>query len=168
MRGAAVLTGLYAAGSARAATTTTTGVVFALKPGAQCNCNACHAHATNKLFATRAAATHDRAHPGCKCTVVRTQIEETTWLALFGSGAKPARTAVDRRWASTKRALKRAAATASRTPTTPSTKTTHTGKATHKPGKKTTHKPGKKKTSHKPARQHGHTTATHKQHTHTG
>ena len=39
-----------------------------------CNCKACHHHAANKLFATRAAAQHHRAHPGCKCTVVQTHI----------------------------------------------------------------------------------------------
>lgn len=36
-------------------------------------CNACHAHAHNKLFATKEAAKEERhrAHPGCRCGVKR-------------------------------------------------------------------------------------------------
>jgi hypothetical protein len=128
VRGATALAGLYFAASAQA---TTTGMAYELKITAHCNCKACHHHAANKLFATRAAAQNHRAHPGCKCTVVQTRLDEATWVALFGPARHPARTAVDRRWAATKRELKRVAQTASHKPTanpTPTHKTT-----THKP-----------------------------------
>jgi hypothetical protein len=108
VRGAAVLASLYYSGSAQAAST---GVAYELKAGAHCNCKACHHHAANKLFATRAAASRDRAHPGCKCKVVQTHVAAATWTALFGPAKRPARTAIDRRWASTKRTLRHAAQT---------------------------------------------------------
>ena len=68
IRGATALAGLYYAASAQAATT---GVAYELKTTAHCRCKACRHHAANKLFASRAAAQHHRAHPGCKCTVVQ-------------------------------------------------------------------------------------------------
>jgi hypothetical protein len=106
-RGFAALAGLYGANSAQAATR---GVSHRLKAGPHCNCRACHHHAANKLFATRAAAEHGRAHPGCKCTIVRTSAVNTAqWQALFGHAHKPRHLSVDRRWASTKRALRQAA-----------------------------------------------------------
>ena len=106
VRGATLLTGLYFVGSAEAATA---GVSYRLKPGPQCSCKACHHHAANRLFATRAAADHGRAHPGCQCTIVRSRaVTAVQWQALFGRQRKLRRSAVDRRWASTKRALKHA------------------------------------------------------------
>jgi hypothetical protein len=106
VRGSAMLTGLFWVGSAQAATA---GVSYRLKTGAQCSCKACHHHAANRLFATRAAADHGRAHPGCRCTIVRSRaVDATQWQALFGHARRPRHVAVDRRWASTARALKRA------------------------------------------------------------
>jgi hypothetical protein len=106
VRGATLLTGLYFVGSAEAATA---GVSYRLKPGPQCSCKACHHHAANRLFATRAAADHGRAHPGCKCTIVRSRaVSPIQWQALFGHQRKVSHSTADRRWASTKRALKQA------------------------------------------------------------
>lgn len=107
VRGAMMFTGLYFVGSAEAATA---GVSYRLKAGPHCSCKACHHHADNRLFATRAAADHGRAHPGCRCTIVRSRaVNATEWRALFGHQRKLRHTHVDRRWASTKRALKQAA-----------------------------------------------------------
>ena len=105
MRGVIALAGLYGASSAEAATR---GVSYRLKARPQCKCKACRHHAANKLFATRAAAEHGRAHPGCKCTIVRSRALNTLqWQALFGH--RPRHLSVDRRWPSTRRALKQAA-----------------------------------------------------------
>lgn len=107
VRGATMLTGLYFVGSAEAATA---GGSYRLKTGAQCSCKACHHHAANRLFATHAAADRGRAHPGCQCTIVRSRaVSRIQWQALFGHQRKPRHSTVDRRWASTKRALKHAA-----------------------------------------------------------
>jgi hypothetical protein len=107
VRGVAMITGLYCAGSAQAATA---GVAYRLHAGPHCSCKACHHHAANRLFATRAAADHGRAHPGCKCTIVRSgAVNAVQWQALFGHGHTVRHASVDRRWASTKRALKRGA-----------------------------------------------------------
>jgi hypothetical protein len=107
VRGATMLTGLYFVGSADAATA---GVSYRLKTGPQCSCKACHHHAANRLFATRAAADHGRAHPGCRCTIVRSRtVSPAQWQAVFGHQRKPPHLTVDRRWASTKRALRHAA-----------------------------------------------------------
>jgi hypothetical protein len=106
VRGATMLTGLYLVGSAEAATA---GVSYRLKTGARCSCTACHHHAANRLFATRAAADHGRAHPGCRCTIVRSRaVSPAQWQALFGHQGKLRHSTADRRWASTKRALKHA------------------------------------------------------------
>jgi hypothetical protein len=107
VRGATMLTGLFFVGSAEAATA---GVSYRLKAGPHCSCKACHHHAANRLFATRAAADHGRAHPGCKCTIVRSRaVNAVQWRALFGQQHTPRHSHVDRRWASTTRALKQAA-----------------------------------------------------------
>jgi len=107
VRGATMLTGLYFVGSADAATA---GVSYRLKTGPQCSCKACHHHAANRLFATRAAADHGRAHAGCRCTIVRSRsVSPAQWQAVFGHQRKPHHLTVDRRWTSTKRALKHAA-----------------------------------------------------------
>lgn len=106
-RGATMLTGLYFVESADAATA---GVSYRLKTGPQCSCKACHHHAANRLFATRAAADHGRAHPGCRCTIVRSRaVTAAQWRALFGHQHKLRHSHVDRRWASTERALRQAA-----------------------------------------------------------
>jgi hypothetical protein len=107
VRGFVALAGLYGAGSAQAATRR---VSYRLKAGPHCNCKACHHHAANKLFATRAAAEHGRAHPGCKCTIVGSRaMSNTQWQALFGHPHKPRHSSADRRWASTRRSLRQAA-----------------------------------------------------------
>lgn len=109
VRGATMLTGLYFVGSAEAAST---GVSYRLKTGPQCSCKACHQHAANRLFATHVAADRGRAHPGCKCTIVRSRaVRPVQWQALFGHQRKLRHSTVDRRWASTQRALKHAAPT---------------------------------------------------------
>jgi hypothetical protein len=106
VRGATMLTGLYFVGSADAATA---GVSYCLKTGPHCSCKACHHHAANRLFATRAAADHGRAHPGCRCTIARSRaVNAVQWRALFGHQRKLRHSHVDRRWASTKRALTQA------------------------------------------------------------
>jgi hypothetical protein len=107
VRGATMFTGLLFVGSAEAATA---GVSYRLKAGPHCSCKACHHHASNRLFATRAAADHGRAHPGCTCMIVRSRaVNAVQWRALFGQQRKPRHSHVDRRWASTQRALKQAA-----------------------------------------------------------
>ena len=83
------------------------GVVYRLRATGHCSCTACHRHAANKLFATRAAANHGRAHRGCRCKVVRATIGADAWRKLFGSPAELHRTSVDRRRRSTRRALAR-------------------------------------------------------------
>ena len=109
VRGATMLTGLYFVGSADAATA---GVSYRLKTGPHCSCTACHHHAANRLFATHVAADRGRAHPGCKCTIVRSRaVSPVQWQALFGHQGKLRQSTADRRWASTKRALKHAART---------------------------------------------------------
>ena len=61
---------------------------------------ACTRHAANKLFASPEAADQNRAHPGCKCQVVKGgELPEATFVALFGSPKALERVAVDRRWA---------------------------------------------------------------------
>lgn len=68
------------------------------KPGACHGCRACTNHGANMLFATTASANLKRAHPHCKCKVVLWgSLPVSTWTALFGTPAKPARLAVDRR-----------------------------------------------------------------------
>lgn len=107
VRGATMLAGLYFVGSSDAATV---GVSYRLKTGPRCSCKACHHHAANRLFATHGAADRGRAHPGCKCTIVRSDaLRPVQWQALFGHQRKPHRLTADRRWTSTKRALKQAA-----------------------------------------------------------
>lgn len=61
-------------------------------------CGACHAHAQNKLFATRKAADVNRAHPRCRCLVAETALPAEQWAALFGPADGLTRVAVDRRW----------------------------------------------------------------------
>lgn len=58
-----------------------------LSPGCSV-CNACLAHAANKLFATEAAALAGRAHPGCRCAVVPGMaVAQTVFDQLFVAGA---------------------------------------------------------------------------------
>jgi hypothetical protein len=61
---------------------------------------ACTNHAANKLFASPEAADLNRAHPGCKCQVVKGgELPEQVWTQLFGNPKAIERVAVDRRWA---------------------------------------------------------------------
>lgn len=47
-------------------------------------CNACQAHAKNKLFASKEAAKQHRAHPGCRCGVKRgRKLSRSKWQDLF-------------------------------------------------------------------------------------
>jgi hypothetical protein len=111
LRAGAVLAGAGAAlgpQTALAARRRSVGVVYRLRATGHCSCRACHRHAANKLFATRAAAHHGRAHRGCRCEVVRASIGPEAWRKLFGSPAELHRTSVDRRRRSTRRVLGRA------------------------------------------------------------
>lgn len=111
IRGGIVLAGFSAVArpaSAWAARHPSAGVVYRLSATDRCSCVACQGHAKNKIFATRAAADHGRAHPGCQCEVVRsTALTSTQWRSLFGAPSHLRRTSVDRRKPSTRQVLKR-------------------------------------------------------------
>jgi hypothetical protein len=107
VRGVAMVAGAHKATSPQ---TAAPGVSYRLKAGPHCSCKACHSHAANRLFATHAAADQGRAHPGCNCKVVRSSVvDPVQWKALFGNARRLSHKSVDRRWASTKHALKQAA-----------------------------------------------------------
>jgi hypothetical protein len=57
-------------------------------------CNACQAHAHNRLYTSREAADADRAHPGCRCEIAGRQTDSTTLSQLFPSG----HSVYDKRW----------------------------------------------------------------------
>jgi hypothetical protein len=82
------------------------------KPRGCHGCKACHKHAKNKIFATRKAANKEknRAHPGCKCKVIRGgKFKNEVWLDLFGGSLDdPNKKVVDRRKRRVKRILNRA------------------------------------------------------------
>jgi len=79
--------------------TTKTRTFFALATTRADQDKACTHHAANKLFASPEAADRNRAHPGCKCQVIKGgELPEATWAALFGNPRAIAREAVDRRW----------------------------------------------------------------------
>ena len=70
-------------------------LVTGCKEHGGCACNACQAHAANKLFATQ---THIvRAHTGCNCKVEKLDLPRNVWVALFGLPAQPTNLAVDKR-----------------------------------------------------------------------
>ncbi len=74
--------------------------VYVLDPtcGGCGGCSACRRHAANALFPTAADADLNRAHPYCKCAVVRrADLPYETWVALFGAPTALVRTHVDRR-----------------------------------------------------------------------
>jgi hypothetical protein len=78
------------------------------KPANCHGCRACHRHAKNKIFATRRAANRNRAHPHCRCKVVRGgTLDNATWAALFGGLNHPKVLKVDRRTKRTHRILTR-------------------------------------------------------------
>lgn len=52
--------------------------------------NAAKKNAANKLFATPTAADLGRAHPGDGSDIVRIDLSEARWTALFGGGADTA------------------------------------------------------------------------------
>ena len=81
-------------------TATRTRTFYALATTRVDQDKACTRHAANKLFASPEAADRNRAHPGCKCQVVKGgKLPESTWTELFGNPRAIAREAVDRRWA---------------------------------------------------------------------
>ena len=102
--------------------------IFVLQPeygtGEECNvrernkpagchaCKACHRHARNKVFATRKAAENPkkRAHPHCKCKVVRAgKLKNEIYVELFGGSLDdPKHKVVDRRKRRVRRILNRA------------------------------------------------------------
>ena len=51
-----------------------------------CQCNACVNHATNKVFASQAAADGERAHAGCRCQTRAVQVKPEGYAALFPDG----------------------------------------------------------------------------------
>jgi hypothetical protein len=58
-------------------------------------CSACRKHSENKVFATKEAADRERAHKGCKCTIVDgPRLSRTVFDALFADNP---RQSVDRR-----------------------------------------------------------------------
>jgi hypothetical protein len=70
-------------------------LVTGCKAHGGCACNACQAHAANKLFASQ---THIvRAHIGCNCKVEKLDLPRNVWVALFGLPAQPTSLAVDKR-----------------------------------------------------------------------
>lgn len=70
-------------------------------------CAACHLHAANKIFISKAAADAERAHIGCRCTIVQGKpMLVSTWNVLFLQGLRR-RTSADRRWGWVQRALLR-------------------------------------------------------------
>ncbi|MEZ4523155.1 MAG: hypothetical protein R3A46_16170 [Thermomicrobiales bacterium] len=72
---------------------------FALATTREDQDKACTRHAANKLFASPEAADQNRAHPGCKCQVIKGgALPEATWHELFGNPRSLERAAVDRRW----------------------------------------------------------------------
>ena len=94
--GGATLVGLAWPGTAGTAGAADTVQTFSLDPtvGGTCVspgcsvCNACLAHAANKLFATEAAAQAGRAHPGCRCAVVPGMaVAQTVFDQLFVAGS---------------------------------------------------------------------------------
>lgn len=88
-----------AQGSGPQGVTGKTRAFFALATTRDDADTACTRHAANKLFASPEAADENRAHPGCKCQVVKGgELPESTFVALFGNPHATARVAVDRRW----------------------------------------------------------------------
>lgn len=76
-----------------------TRTFFALATTREDQDKACTNHAANKLFASPESADQNRAHPGCKCQVIKGgELPEATWTELFGSPKALARESVDRRW----------------------------------------------------------------------
>ena len=50
-------------------------------------CKACQAHAHNRVYATRAAAEANRAHPGCNCQIATYAADAATLSTLFPGNA---------------------------------------------------------------------------------
>ena len=101
---AAVLTGVtVGAGVLNAvadATPMQARAVYILDPtcGGCGGCSACRRHAANALFPSAADADLNRAHPYCKCAVLRgVDLPYETWVALFGVPTALVRSHVDRR-----------------------------------------------------------------------
>ena len=51
-------------------------------------CKACRKHDSNSLFPTAKAASGNRAHVGCNCTIAEGTIDFGTFVALFGNPKK--------------------------------------------------------------------------------
>ena len=62
------------------------------------SCKACVNHATNKYFATPAAADRHRAHRHCNCVIVREVVPLGQFQQMFLPGTRQARVMFDRRW----------------------------------------------------------------------
>jgi hypothetical protein len=82
------------------------------KPAGCHACKACHRHAKNKVFATRKAAENPkkRAHPHCKCKVVKAgKLKNEVYVELFGGSLDdPKKKVVDRRKRRVRRILNNA------------------------------------------------------------
>jgi hypothetical protein len=60
------------------------------RKGGRCHgCKACHAHAKNKRFATRAAAEQRRAHVGCLCAIESQLVSKKAFVQMFGTPGAP-------------------------------------------------------------------------------
>ncbi|MFN8019963.1 MAG: hypothetical protein U0Q03_00420 [Acidimicrobiales bacterium] len=93
--GLAIAGGLVVAGPGGSVLAADVVPTYALDPtqGGAClapsciTCNACQAHAANKLFASAADADAGRAHPGCRCTVTTgISVTQTVFDQLFAAG----------------------------------------------------------------------------------
>lgn len=74
----------------------------------RCSCNACKAHARNRLFPTREAADRNRAHTGCNCGIVRRgKLPYVVWVGLFGPPHRIRRHSIDLRTLRRKRRRRR-------------------------------------------------------------
>ena len=71
-------------------------------------CHACRSHALNRVFANKDAAVKGKAHAGCNCKIVKATMSEANFIKLFGPVGKPERDVIDRRWASSRKALRSA------------------------------------------------------------
>jgi hypothetical protein len=75
---------------------------YPLEEGELRLCKACLGHAQHKRFATRDAAEANRAHKGCNCPILTTQVSTEEFAQLFGgTGGVAARSIYDLRWSST-------------------------------------------------------------------
>jgi hypothetical protein len=75
---------------------------YPMDPGGIPHCRACLSHAEHKRFATLEAAQTNRAHPGCDCLIMMTEVSADDYTRMFGgSGKTVERVTFDLRWPAT-------------------------------------------------------------------